>query len=169
MWICSSVQWLSRVWLFVTPWTAACQASPSFTISWILLKLKSIESVMPFNHLLLCYPLLVSSIFPSIRVFSSESVLCIRWSNYWSFSFSTSPSNEYSGLISVRIYGLISLQSKRLSRVFSSTTVWKINSSALSLLYGPTLTTLCDCYRNHSFNFMDLYWQSDVSAFKYSI
>ena len=117
----------------------------------------------------LSFPFLLPSIFPSTGDFSNESVLCIRWSNYWSFSFSTSPSNEYSGLISVRIYGLISLQSKRLSRVFSSTTVWKINSSALSLLYGPTLTTLCDCYRNHSFNFMDLYWQSDVSAFKYSI
>ena len=169
MWICSSVQWLIHVWLFVTPWTAPCQASLFFTISWILLKLISIESVMPFNHLLLCRPLLVSSVFPSTRVFSNESVLCVRWPKYWSFSFSTSSSNEYSGLISFRIDGLISLPSKGLSRVFSSITVWKINSSAPSLLYGPTLTSLCDCYRNHSFNSMDLYWQSDVSAFKYSI
>ena len=87
----------------VTPWTAACQASLSITNSWSLLKLMSIESVMPFNHLILCYPLLLlPSIFPSIRVFSNESVLCIRWPKYWSFSF-ISPSNEYSGLISFRM------------------------------------------------------------------
>ena len=86
------------------PCTAARQASLSFTISWSLLKLMSVESVMPSNHLILCYPLLLlPSIFPSIRVFSNESVLCIRWPKYWSFSFSISPSNEYSGLISLRI------------------------------------------------------------------
>ena len=90
--------------LTVTPWTAACQTSLSFTISWSLLKLMSIKSVMPSNHLILCCPLfLLLSIFPSIRVFSNESVLPIRWPNYWSFSFSISPSNEYSGLISFRI------------------------------------------------------------------
>ena len=90
------VQSLSCVWLFVTPWTAACQASLSFTVSWSLLKLMSIESVMPCNHLILCCPLLLlPSFFPSIRVFSKESVLPIRWSRYWSFSFSISPSNEY--------------------------------------------------------------------------
>ena len=100
----SSVQSLSRVRLFVVLWTAACQASLSITNSWSLLKLMSIESVMPSNHLILCHPLLLlPSIFPSIRVFSSESVLCIRWLKYWSFSFSISPSNEYSGLISFRI------------------------------------------------------------------
>ena len=100
----SSVQSLSRVQLFAIPWTAACQASLSITNSWSLLKLLSIESVMPFNHLILCCPLLVlPSIFPSTRVFSSESVLHIRWPRYWSFSFSISPSNEYSGLISFRI------------------------------------------------------------------
>ena len=94
----------SRVQLFATPWTAAHQASLSFTISWSLLKLMSIESVMPFNHLSLCHPLLLSpSIFPSIRVFSNESVLRIRWLKYWSFSFNISPSSEYSGLISFRI------------------------------------------------------------------
>ena len=99
----SSVQSLSGVWLFATPWTAACQAYLSITSSRSLLTLMSIESVMPSNHLILCCPLLLlSSIFPSIRVFSSESVLCIRWSKYWSFSFSISPSNEYSGLISFR-------------------------------------------------------------------
>ena len=90
-------------WLFATPWTEARQASLFFTISWSLLKLMSIESVMPSNHLILCCPLLLSSIFPSIRVFSSELALCIRWPNYWSFSFSISPSNAYSGLISLRI------------------------------------------------------------------
>ena len=89
---------------FVTPWTAVCQASLSITNSQSFLKLLSIESVMPSNHLILCCPLfLLPSIFPSIRVFSSESVLHIRWSKYWSFSFSISPSNEYSGLISFRI------------------------------------------------------------------
>ena len=88
--------------LFKTPWTAACQASLSITISGTLLKLMSIESVMPSNHLILCRPLLWPSIFPSIRVFSNESILCIRWPKYWSFSFSISPSNEYSGLISFR-------------------------------------------------------------------
>ena len=87
-----------------TPWTAACQASLSITNSWSLLKRMSIESVMPSNHLILCHPLLLlPSIFPSIRVFSNESVLCIRWPNYWSFSFGISPSNAYSGLISFRI------------------------------------------------------------------
>ena len=95
------VQSLSHVQLFATPWTAARQASLSITNSWSLLKLMSIESVMPSNHLILCRPvLLLPSIFPSIRVFSKESVLRIRWSKYWSFSFSIHPSNEYSGLIS---------------------------------------------------------------------
>ena len=100
----SSVQSLSHVQLFATPWTAARQASLSFTISQSLLKLMSIELVMPFNHLVLWCPLLLlPSIFPSIRVFSNESVLHIRWPKDWSFSFSISPSNEYSGLISFRM------------------------------------------------------------------
>ena len=100
----SSVQSLSRVWLFVTPWTAACQVSLSITNSQSLSKLMSSELVMPSNHLILCHPLfLPPSIFPSIRIFSSESVLHIRWPKYWSFSFSISPSNEYSGLISFRM------------------------------------------------------------------
>ena len=98
------VQSFSHVQLFVTSWTAAHRASLSFTISQSLLKLISIESVMTSNHLIPCHPfLLPSSIFPSIRVFSSESALCIRWPKYWSFSFSISPSNEYSRLISFRI------------------------------------------------------------------
>ena len=103
----NSVQLLSRVRLFATPWTAAHQASLSITNSQSLLKLMSIETVMPSNHLILCHPLLHSpSIFPSIRVFSNESALRIRWPKYWSFSFNISPSNEYSGLISFRMYRL---------------------------------------------------------------
>ena len=99
----SSVQSLSHVRLLATPWMAARQASLSIINSQSLLKLMSIESVMPSNHLILCHPLLLlPSIFPSIQVFSNELVLCIRWPKYWSFSFSTSPSNEYSGLISFR-------------------------------------------------------------------
>ena len=95
---------LSHVWLFATPWTAARQASLTITNSWSLFKFMSIKLVTLPNHLILCCLLLfLPSIFPSIRVFSSESVLCIRWSNYWSFSFSISPSNEHSGLISFRI------------------------------------------------------------------
>ena len=100
----SSVWSLSHVRLFATPWTAAHQASLSITNSRSLFKPMSIESVMPSNHLILCRPLLLPSIFPSIRVFFNESVLHIRWPEYWSFSFSISPSNEYSGLISFRIY-----------------------------------------------------------------
>ena len=100
----SSVQPLSRVWLLVTPWTAAHQASLSVTNSQNLLKLISSESVMPSNHLVLCRPLLLPSIFPSIRIISDESGLCIRWPKCWSLSFSISPSNEYSALISYRIY-----------------------------------------------------------------
>ena len=100
----SSVQLISYVQLFVTPWTATCQASLSITNSQSLLKLMSIGPVMPSNHLILCCPLLLPpSIFPSIRVFSNESVLPIRWPKYWSFTFSISPSNEYSGLISFRM------------------------------------------------------------------
>ena len=100
----SLVQSLSPVQLFATPWTAASQASLSITNSQSLLKLMSIESVMPSNHLILCHPLLLlPSIFPSIKIFSNESVLPIRWPKYWSFSFSISPSNEYSGLISFRM------------------------------------------------------------------
>ena len=102
--IFSSVQSLSHVWLFATPWTAARQASLSITNSQSLLKLMSIESVMPSNHLTLCHPLLLlPSMFPSIRVFSNESVLHIRWPKYWSFSFSIRPSNKYSGPISFRM------------------------------------------------------------------
>ena len=110
----------------MTPWTAACQASMFFTVSWSLIKLMAIESMMPSNHLILC-PLLhlMPSIFPSFRVFSNELALHIRWPRYWSFSFSISPFNECSGLIPLGLTGLISLLSKGLLRVFSSTTVQK--------------------------------------------
>ena len=119
------VQSLSHVWLFATPWTAAYQAPLSFTISWSLLTLMTIELVMPSNHLILCRPLLLPSIFPSIRVFSNESVLLIRWPKYWSFSVSISPSNKHTGLSPLEWTGWISLQSNGLSRVFSITTVQK--------------------------------------------
>ena len=123
----SSVQSLSGVQLFATPWTAACQASVSITNSRSLLKPISIESVMPSNHLILCHPLLLPPpIFPSIKVFSNESIICIRWPKYWSFSFSSSPSNEYSGLISFRMdwLDLLAVQGTHKS-VFSNTTVQK--------------------------------------------
>ena len=129
----------------MTPWTAACQASLSFSVSRILLKLMSIELVTPSNHLILYHPLLpLPSIFPRIRVFSNELALCIRWPKYWSFSFSVSPSSVYSGLISLELTGLISLQSKGLSTIFSGTTVQSIHSLVLSLLYHPAVTSICD-------------------------
>ena len=122
----SSVHLLSRVWLFVTPWTAACQASLSITNSRSLLKLMSIELVMPSNHLILCHPLLLlPPIPPSIRVFSNESALRMRWPKYWSFSFNISPSNEHPYWPPLRWTGWISLQSKGLWRVLSNTTVQK--------------------------------------------
>ena len=120
----SSVQSLSHVRLFVTPWMAAHQASLSITNSQRLLKLMSIESVMPSKHLILCHSLLLwPSIFPSIRVFSNESALHIKWSKYWSFDFSISPSSEHPGMISFSMDCLDCLQSKGLSRGFSNTTV----------------------------------------------
>ena len=122
----SSVQLLSLVQLFVTSWTAACQASLSITNSWSLLKLMSIESMMPSNHLILCCPLLLQlSIFLSIRVFSNESVLHIRWLKYWSFSFNISPSNEQPGLISFRMDWLDLLAVEGTLRVFSNSMVQK--------------------------------------------
>ena len=132
-----SVQSLSHAWLSANSWTAAGQASLSITNSQSLLKLMSIESVMTSNHLI-CLPLLLlPSIFPSIRVFSSESVLHIRWPRYWSFSIR--PFNEYWGLLSLRIDWFNLLEVQRLSRVFSSPEFENINSLALSLLYVSTL------------------------------
>ena len=116
-------------------------------------QLMFIETVMPSNHLMLCLSLLpLPSIFPSIRVFSNESALRIRWPKYWSFNFSFSPSNEYSGLISFRVNWLISSLSKGLSRVFSNTTVQKRQSSVFSFLYGPTLISGHDYWKNHCFD-----------------
>ena len=144
--ICS-VQSLSHVQLFVTPWTTACQASLSIISSWSLPKFMSIESVMPSNHLILCLPLLLlPSIFPSIRVFSNESALRIRWPEYWSFSFSISPSNEHPGLITQ----VESPCSPRDSQESSPTPQFKsINSTVLSFLYSPTLTSIHDHWKNH--------------------
>ena len=145
----SSVQPLGHVQLFATPWTAVRQASLSIINSWSLLILMSIESMMLSNHLILCLPLLLPpSVFPSIRVFSNESVLCIRWPKYWSFSFIISPSNEYSGLISFRInwLDLPAVQGTRKSLLQHH------NFSALSFLYSPTLTSIHVYWKNHSFD-----------------
>ena len=144
----SSVQSLSHVQLFATPWTATCQASLSIASSWSLHKLMSIELVVPSNHLILCHPLLLlPSIFPSIRVFSNESALCIRWPKYWSFSFKISPSNEHPGLISFRMdwLDLLAVQECSPTPQFKS-----INSSVFSFLYSPTLTSIHDYWKNHS-------------------
>ena len=133
-----------------TPWTEAFQASLSFTISQSLFKLISIVLVMPFNHLILCHSLLpVPLVFPSIRFFSNESVLRIRWLKYWSFNFSISPSNEYSGLISLRIdlFDLLAIQGTSPTPQFKS-----INPLRFSFLYGPTLTSMHDYWKKHSFD-----------------
>ena len=150
----SSVQSLSCVRLFVTAWTAAHQASLSIINSQSLLKLISIALVMPINHLILCYPLLLPpSIFPSIRVFSNVSVLHIRWPKHWSFSFSITPSNEYSGLISFRIdcLDLLAVQGT-LKGLLQHPQFKSINSSALSFLHSSTLTFIHDYWKNHSFD-----------------
>ena len=166
----SSVQSHSRVWLFATPWTTARQASLSITNPQSSLKLTSIELVMPSSHLILCRPLLLlPPIPPSIRVFSNESALHIRWPKYWGFSFSINPSNEYSGLISFRITGLISLQSKGLSKVFSSTIIWKhqfFGTQPSLWSHSHICTWLLE---NYSFDYIVLCQQSDVSAFQYDI
>ena len=148
----SSVQSLSRVRLFATPRTAALQASLSITNSWSLLRLMSIELVMPSNHLILCRPLLLpSSIFPDIRVFSDESVLHTRWPKYWSFSFSISSSNEYSGLISFRIDWFdLAVQGtlKSLLQHYNS----KASILRHSAFFIVQLTSICDNWKNHSFD-----------------
>ena len=149
----SSVQLLSHIQLFVTPRTAAHQASLSITNSRSLLKLTSIESGMPSNHLIFCHPhLLLPSIFPSIRVFSSESVLCIRWPEYWSFRFSISPPTEYSGLISFRMdwLNLLAVQ-ETLKNILQH------HSSKASILqcldfFIVQLTSIYDHWKNHNFD-----------------
>ena len=149
------VQSLSRVWLFRTPMTAVRQAPLSSTISWSLLKFMSIESVTLSNHLILCHPfLLLPSIFPSIRVFSSALALHIRWPKYWNFSFSISPSNEYSGLISFRPYWFDLAVQGTLKDLLQhhSPQLESISSWALSLLYGPTLISAHNSWKKHSFD-----------------
>ena len=134
----------------------------SLTISLSLLKLMSIESVMPSHHLILRHPhLLLPLIFPSIVVFSSESALHIRWLTYWSFTFSISPSNDYSALISFRIdyFDLLAVQ-RTLKLLLQS-----VNSLAFSFTYSPTLTSIHDYWKNHSLDYTDLCWPGEVSAF----
>ena len=150
----------------MTPWTIACQAPLSFTISWSLLKLMAIESMMPSNHLILCHPfLLLPSIFPSIRVFPSESTLHIRWPKYWSFSISIRPCNEYSGLISFRIdwFDLLEVQGTLKSLLhhphLKASILW---SSALP--YGPTLTSIHGYWQYHG-SMWDLCRQNGISTF----
>ena len=166
IYLISSAQLLSCVQLFATSWTAASQDSMAITNSQNLLKLMSIESVMPSNHLILCHPLLLPpSIFPSIRVFSKESVLCSKWPKYWSFSFNISSSNEYSGLILFRIdwLDLLAVQGT-LKSLLQHRSSKSINSSVLTL-YGSTLTSIHDYWENRSFDYRDLCQQSNVSAF----
>ena len=142
----SLVQSLSHVRIFATPQAAARQASQSITNSWSLLKLMSIESVMPSNHLIFCHSLLLlPSIFQGLE---NESVLCIWWPKYWSFSFSISPSNEYSGLISFRMDWLYLLAVQRTLKSL----LQHHSSKAHNLLYSPTLTSIHDYWKNHSFD-----------------
>ena len=170
----SSVQSLSHVWLFVTPWTAARQASLSITNSRSSLKLMSIESVMPSNHLILCCPILFpTSIFPNIRVFSNESVLCIRWPKYWSLSFNISPSNEYSGLISFRMNWLDLLAVQETLRSLlqhhsSKASVLLCSAFFIVQLSHPYMTTgktIALTRQQQQQQQTDLCWQSNVSAF----
>ena len=159
MWY-QSVQSLSHVQLFATPWTETYQASLFITIFRSLLKLMYIHSVMPSKHFILCCPLLsLPSIYPSIRLFSNETALFIKWPKYWNFSFSISPFYEYSGLI-------WSPCSPRDSQESSPTPQFKSSTSlAPSFLYGPTLTSIYDYWKNHSFDYIDHCQQSNISAF----
>ena len=146
LWVQFSQFTLSRVWLFATPWTVAHQASLSITISWSLHKLMSIESVMPFNDFILCHPLyLPHSVFPSIRIFSNESALHIRWLKYWSFSSSISPSNEYSGLISFRMdwLHLLAVQGtlKNLQHHSTEASILRCSAFFIVQLSHPYMTT----------------------------
>ena len=169
----SSVQSLSHVWLSVTPWTAARQASLSITNSQSLLNLMSIESLMPSDHLILCHPLLLlPPIPPSIRDFSNESTLRIRWPKYWSFSFRISASNEHPGLffrmdwldllaVQGTLKSLLQHHSSKASILWCSDFFF----FSFSFLYSPTLTSIHDHWKNHSLDQTDLCWQSNVSAF----
>ena len=167
----SSVQSLSHVQLFVTPRTTACQASLFIISSRSLLKLMSTESVMPSNHLILCYPLLLlPPISPSIRVFSNESALRIRWPKYWSFSLNICPSSEYPGLISFRMDWLDLLAAQGTLK-----SLLQHHSSKASALQCSTFFVVqrtmskYDHWKNHSLDYTDLSWQINVSAFKYAV
>ena len=145
------------------PWTAAHQASLSITNSRSLLKLRSIKSMMPFNHLIVCHPLpLPPSIFPSIRVYSNEAAPPIRWPKYWSFSFTISPSNEHPGLISFRMDWLDFLAVQRTLKSLLQHHTSKASILQHSALFSPALTSIHDHWRNHSFDQMDLCWPSTV-------
>ena len=157
------VQSLNRVWFFSTPWTIPRQTSLSFTISRSLLKLMSIESVMPSNHLILCHPLLLlPSLFPSIRVFSNELALCIWWPKYWSSSFSISPSNEYSGLISFRIdwFDLLTVQGTLKSLLqhhsLKASILW--HTAFYMVQLSHPVVSVHDYWKKHSFDYMDFCW-----------
>ena len=164
--IVAIVRSLRCVWLFMTPWTAACQASLSLTTSQSLPRFISIESVMPSCYMILwCPVLLLPSIFPSIRVFSSESAVSISGQIIGASASESILLMTIQGWFPLGLTDLISLLSKRLSRVFSSSTVQKHQFFGVSLLYGPILTSIHDYWKNHSFDYMNLCWQSDISAF----
>ena len=161
-------QLLSHIQLLATPWATVHQVSLSCTISQTLLKFMCVELMVPSNHLILCHPLLLPSVFPSIRVFPSKSALWIRWSKYWSFSIS--PSNEYSGLISFGIDWFDLPCSPRYSQESSPAPQFKsIRSSALNLFYGPALTSVHDYWKNHIFDYTNFCQQRAVSAFQYAV
>ena len=162
------VQLLNSVWFFLTSWTVAQQTSLSCIISQSLLKLMSVELMMPSNHLILSLPIVLPlSIFPSIRVFSKESVLCIRWPKYWSFSFSISHSNEHSGLISFRIdwFDLLDAQGTLKSDLqhhnLKATVLW----CSAFFMVQPSFPCIHDYWKNHSFDYQDFCWLSDVPVF----
>ena len=162
------VQSPSQVWLFVTPWTAAHQAPLSLTISRSLPKFMSIASVMPSSHLILWYPLLLLlSTFLSIRDFSNELAVLIRWTKYWSFSFSISPFNEYLGLISLKIdwFDLLAVRGTLRSLLQHCSLKASVLLRLAFCNYSSTLTTICDPWGNHSLDYMDLCQQSNVFAF----
>ena len=166
----SSVKSLSRVRLSATHELQLARPpcpSPNTRSS---LRLMSNKLVMPSRHLILCHPLfLLPPIPPSIRVFCNESTLCMRWPKYWSFSFSIIPSKEHPGLISFRMHWLDSLAIQGTLKSLLQHQFKSINSLVLSFLHSPTLTSIHDHWKNHSLYEMDLYWQSNVSAFKYVI
>ena len=148
----------------MTAWSTACQASLFLTISWILPKFMSIELMMPSNHLILCLPLLLLPlIFHSIRVFSNESTVCIRWPKYWSFSFSISPPKEYSGLISFKIYWFDLLVIQGTLKSFLQDHGLKAWIFSARPSDGPNHISTHKCWKNHSFDYTHLFQQSDVS------